>query len=326
MRNSFVRAMSEIMDKEERAILLIGDIGAYLLRDIKSNHPQRFLNMGVSEANMMNVAAGLALEGWIPFVYTITSFVTSRCYDQIRVGVGYHGANVKIVGTGSGVSYSIYGPTHHSLEDISLMSSIPGMVVLSPADGPETIEIAWAAAIHRGPVYIRLMLNVPPIQVQNRGVFEIGKSRLFRDGSDLTLIVTGELVREALGAAELLQNDGLSARVINMSTIKPVDVEAVKKAIEETQAIFTIEEHSIIGGLGSMVASVIAEHRGGKRVIFKRIGIEDCYLNRYGQKSEVYKYLQLDCEGIYKRIKNEVNASLVLFKKANLPSAYEASS
>ena len=291
MRRAFVDSIQKAAAENDRVVLLIGDIGAYLLRDFKKSFPNRLLNMGIAEANMMSAAVGLAMSDWIPFVYTITPFVTARCYDQIRVGVGYHNANVKIVGVGSGISYSALGSTHHSLEDIALMRSIPGMTILSPADGKETAEAVQAAAHHLGPVYIRLMLNVEPLDFHSS-----------EEGNDITIIATGELLREVIKASDLLKADGISVRILNIQTVKPLDKYGIVRAVRETKAIFTVEEHNIIGGLGSAVAEVIAEEKGS-RVLFKRLGFKDVFCRDYGDKDYLLEQYGLSAAAIVKEVK-----------------------
>ncbi len=291
MRRAFVESIQKAAAENDRVVLLIGDIGAYLLRDFKKSFPNRLLNMGIAEANMMSAAVGLAMNNWVPFVYTITPFVTARCYDQIRVGVGYHNANVKIIGVGSGVSYSALGSTHHSLEDIALMRSIPGMTILSPADGKETAEAVRTAAHHVGPVYIRLMLNVEPLDFHSS-----------EEGNDITIIATGELLREVIKASDLLKVEGVSVRILNIQTIKPLDKSSIVRAARETKAIFTIEEHSVIGGLGSAVAEVIAEEKRS-RVLFKRLGFKDVFCKDYGSKDYLLEQYGLSAAAIVKEVK-----------------------
>ncbi len=307
MRKAFVEAISEILDTNDKALLLIGDIGAYLLKDISAKHPNRVINMGIAEAGMMSAAVGLALEGWIPFVYTITPFVTARAYDQIRAGVGYHEANVKIVGIGSGLSYSALGGTHHSIEDIAMMRSIPGMTIISPSDGPETIQATKATANHFGPVYLRLMLNVEPLAIDiKRKEFKIGQAKKLSNGKDLTIIATGELVKEALDVSAMLQKDKIYASIINMSTIKPIDKKTIESEVISAPIIFTLEEHNVIGGLGSGVAEVISESKLKSKPRLVRLGIQDKFTNKYGHKSELYEYLNLDAKSLYKRVKKEI--------------------
>lgn len=303
MRRAFVDSIQEVAAKNDRVVLLIGDIGAYLLRDFKKAFPNRLLNMGISEANMMSTAVGLAMNDWIPFVYTITPFVTARCYDQIRVDVCYQNSNVKIIGVGSGISYSTAGPTHHSLEDIAIMRALPNMTVISPADPLETQEAIRAVVKHKGPVYIRLTLATEPVNYEKVNQYEIGKARLMKNGNDVVLIAVGELVGHALKAASQLEIEGVSCRVVNMHTIKPVDKEVIKKAIRDSKAIITVEEHSIIGGLGSAVAEVIAEEKEGK-VLFKRLGFKDVFCKDYGSKDYLLEQYGLSAVAIVKEVKN----------------------
>lgn len=306
MRKAFVSAISDIMDSDDKVLLLIGDIGAYLLRDITAKYPERVINMGIAEAGMMSAAVGLALEGWTPFVYTITPFVTARAYDQIRAGVGYHEANVKIVGVGSGLSYSALGGTHHSIEDIAMMRSIPGMTIVSPADGPETISATKAVSKIKGPVYLRLMLNVEPLEIPKRKEFKLGKAEIFSIGKDLTIIATGELVKEALEVKRLLKQEKVDVGVINLSTIKPLDKNSIEKAMSKSKLIFTLEEHNVIGGLGSAISEVIAESKTKTKPRLVKLGIQDKFTNKYGHKHELYEYLKLDAYSLKKIISKEL--------------------
>lgn len=302
MRKAFVDSIQEVAAENGRVLLLIGDIGAYLFRNFKKAFPNRLLNMGIAEANMMSTAVGLAMNDWIPFVYTITPFVTARCYDQIRVDVCYQNANVKIVGVGSGISYGTAGSTHHSLEDIAIMRALPNMTVISPADPRETQEAIKAVVKHQGPVYVRLALASEPLDYEKVNRFEIGKARLMRDGDDATLIAAGELVGRALEAASQLEVEGIRCRVVNMHTIKPIDKEVIKKAIRDSKAIITVEEHSIIGGLGSAVAEVIAEEKESK-VLFKRLGFKDVFCKDYGSKDYLLEQYGLSAAAIVKEVK-----------------------
>jgi transketolase len=303
MRNSFVKAAGEIFESNDKTVLLLGDIGAFLLKDIKEKYPNRFYNMGAAEAAMMSVAVGMALDGWIPFVYTITPFVTSRCFDQIRVGAGYHNANVKIVGVGSGVSYGSLGSTHHSIEDLALMRSVPNMTVLSPSDGPETAKATKAAAEHVGPVYLRLGLKVPDLPREGGVNFKIGRAEVIKSTRTVAIISTGDLVRESLGAAEMLEKEGVNVVVVNVSTIKPLDTTTLGNVLSNSYAAVTVEEHSIYGGLGSAVSEIVSKMDPVNRPRFEIMGIEDKFLDKYGKRDQVLKYLGLDSVGIYEKIK-----------------------
>lgn len=303
MRRAFVEAIDEIFAKYDNAILIIGDIGSYMLRNVSAKYPDRIINAGIAEANMMSVAAGMALEGFLPFVYTITPFVTSRCYDQIRVGVGYNGANVKIIGIGSGVSYGVLGATHHSVEDIALMSAIPNMTVISPSDGVETKQAMLAMAEAHGPAYIRLMLNVDEMKIENREPFNIGKAQILKPGKDAFLIATGQLVGETLKAAELLEKENINVGVVNMSTLKPIDADTLVALATTASDFYTIEEHNHTNGLGAIVAMIIAEK--GLPVNLTTIGLPDEFIKQYGHKEELYKDFGLDAAGIIDFVKKK---------------------
>jgi transketolase len=242
----------------------------YLMKEF----PDRHFDVGIAEQNMIGVAAGLAASGKTPFAGTIASFVTGRTYDQIRQSVSYPNANVKIVGGYSGISVGQDGPTHQACEDISLMRGLPNMSVLVPADPLETGQATVIAYESEGPVYLRLIRHAVTTVLPSDYRMQLGKAGVLREGTDVSIIACGIAVEIALKAAELLANDGVSARVLNMSTIKPLDREAVIDCIEGTGGLVTVEDHSIIGGLGSAVAEVIAEEGGGKLI---RIGIPDCY-------------------------------------------------
>lgn len=274
MRESYVRALAEIAKKDKRIFGLVGDIGTFTYDDFKVACPDRFVNVGIAECNMVGMAAGLALEGKIPFIYTITPFVTARAFEPIRVDVCYQNLNVKVVGCGSGFSYSTLGCTHHATDDISIMRALPNMTILSPADPREAGKSVKAAVEHFGPTYIRIGRSGEPNITPEDYNFEIGKSVQLRTGKDLTIIGTGSILYNALQAAEILQRErGLETEVVNMHTIKPIDEKAILESANRTGRVFTLEEHGIIGGLGSAVAEVLAENKEGSGTYFKRIGL-----------------------------------------------------
>ena len=240
----------------------------------KKEFPERHINVGISEADMIGTAAGVASTGKIPFASTFALFAAGRAYDQIRNSVAYPKLNVKICPTHAGVSLGEDGGSHQSVEDIALMRPIPGMTVLCPADATETEKMIFAASEYEGPVYIRLgRLNIPVI-FDNDYKFEIGKAVTLVEGNDVAIIATGLMVNEALKASELLRDKGIKARVINMSTIKPLDEETVLKAAKECKFIVTSEEHSVIGGLGSAVSEYLSEVHPTKVV---KHGIQDVF-------------------------------------------------
>ena len=240
----------------------------------KKEFPERHINVGIAEADMIGTAAGIATTGKIPFASTFAHFAAGRAFDQIRNSVAYPQLNVKICPTHAGVSLGEDGGSHQSVEDMALMRAIPGMVVLSPADAVETEKMVFAAAEYKGPVYVRLgRLNIPVLFDENYK-FEIGKAATLREGNDVAILATGLMVSEALEAAKLLEEKGVKARVVNVSTIKPLDTETVLKAAKECKFIVTNEEHSVIGGLGSAVSEYLSEVHPAKVV---KHGIQDVF-------------------------------------------------
>lgn len=281
MRDSFVNSIYKVTELNKDILCLVGDIGAFLLRNYIKDFPANYYNLGAAEANMVGMAAGLAMSGKIPFVYTITPFITARCFEQIKLDVCYNGANVKLVGVGSGVSYGTMGSTHHTLEDIASIGALPNMVIISPSDPMEVEEAVFAAMKYNGPVYLRLTLTSNPLSY-DRGNFEIGKARIVKEGDDAALIATGDMVSIANQAAEILKNSNINCYVINVHTIKPIDEELIKKLSRECKAIVSIEEHSIIGGLGSAVSSIISQYPKNK-ARFKIMGFNDVFCKEYSK-------------------------------------------
>lgn len=261
----------------------------------RKQYPERFINMGIAEGNMMSTAAGLATCGKTVFASSFAMFASGRAFEQVRNSIAYPKLNVKIGATHAGITVGEDGATHQCLEDIALMRSLPGMVVLNPADAAETCAAVKAAIEYDGPVYLRLgRLAVPRLFDDSDVPFELGKGVQLRNGSDVTIVATGLMVFEALKAAEQLQNEGIDARVIDIHTIKPLDKEIMVKAAEETGCMVTAEEHNIIGGLGSAVAEVLCEHCP---VPMKRIGVQDAF-GRSGKPNELMERYHLTAEDI----------------------------
>jgi transketolase len=302
MRDSFINSIYKATKSNREVLCLVGDIGAFLLRNYIKDFPANYYNLGAAEANMMGVAAGLAMSGKIPFVYTITPFVVARCFEQIKVDVCYNKANVKIVGIGSGVSYGTMGSTHHSLEDIAIMSALPNMVVMSPADPQETEEAILSAAEYDGPVYIRLTLTSKPLDYK-REKFEIGKARIIKKGTDAAIIATGDMVNLALEAAKTLKKDNINCYVVNIHTIKPIDEVLIKKLSKKCKAIVTIEEHCTIGGLGSAVSSVMSQYPQN-RALLKIMGFNDIFIKEYSHdKMKIFEKHGLSLNHLVKEMK-----------------------
>ena len=300
-RESYGNALTELGAKHENMVVLDADLaGATKTSIFKKAFPERHIDCGIAEGNMMGIAAGLAATGKVPFASTFAMFAAGRAFEQIRNSIGYPKLNVKIGATHAGISVGEHGATHQCNEDIALMRTIPGMVVINPADDVEARAAVYAAFEHEGPVYMRFgRLAVPVINDNPDYKFELGKGITLKDGKDMTIIATGLCVCESLEAAKMLAADGIDARVINIHTIKPLDEELVVKAAQETGRIFTVEEHSIIGGLGSAVCDALAEKAPTK---VTKIGVEDTYGESGPAVELIHKY-GLDAEGIYKKIK-----------------------
>lgn len=274
----------ELAQKDKKVYALISDNGAIVYDKYRRDLPGQYLNLGISEANMIGMAAGMASCGKIPFAYTIGAFLAYRAFEFIRNDVCLQNQNVKIVGTGAGQVYSALGPTHHSTEDLGGLRVLPNLTILCPASPLEVKKATKAAYEHDGPVYLRLGTNREAEVYDKDYEFQIGKAVTLKDGKDITLIGTGSILKDVLDVAEQMENKDISARVIDMHTIKPVDKEAVIKAIEETKKIVTVEDHNVVGGLGSAVAEVIAEY--GKSIKFKRLGLEN-FSKGYGTYNDV---------------------------------------
>lgn len=304
MRTAFIDTLTELAKKKDNIFLLTGDLGFSVFENFQRQFHSRFFNVGVAEQNMIGVAAGLALSGKIVFVYSIIPFVTMRCFEQIRNDLCMQNLNVNIVGVGAGLSYGSAGSTHHAMEDIAIMRSLPNMVVVSPSTADETRSTLIAAVEHNGPVYIRLGKNYIPTEHSNSKRFRIGQGITVSEGSDITIISTGGILHTAKVVAEMLSTKGVQVRLINLHTIKPIDKEIIFRAAKETTAIFTIEEHSLIGGLGSAVAELLAESR--VKTKFKRIALPDAFVNEVGEREYLLKKKQLSAQEITKTVLNLV--------------------
>ncbi len=294
-RDAYGQVLAELGAENENIVVLDADLsGSTKTSVFGKKFPERFFNMGIAEANMVGTAAGLAAAGKIPFVSTFAIFAAGRAWEQIRQSVAYPKANVKIVPTHGGITVGEDGGSHQSVEDIAIMRAIPNMTVIVPADAAETRKAIRAAAEYKGPVYIRLGRNKVPAVFQDDCYFEIGKGSEVAPGSDMTFITTGLMTAQAIKAAELLDKEGISARVVHIATVKPLDREIVLKAAEETGAIVTAEEHSIIGGLGGAVAEFLAENHPTP---IKRVGVRDRF-GTSGKAEELIKYFGLTPEDL----------------------------
>lgn len=301
MRNAFADEIFHLAKEDQRLVLLSGDIGNKLFDSFKTLGNKRFLNCGVAEANMMGVAAGMALSGLRPFVYTITPFTTTRCFEQIRVDACYHNVPVVIVGTGSGLSYAELGPTHHSLEDLALLRTLPGMRVFAPCDATELRFILRETLKFNSPAYIRIGKKGEPNIHLSPANLKIGEACVVNSGRDVAILVAGNMVAETLKAAELLSVSGIAAEVVSFHAIKPLDVEYLNKAAKTFQIIVTVEEHGLIGGFGSAVA----EWRSDSDARFRhlRFGSPDEFLHEVGSQHYAREKFGLTAENIAQKIK-----------------------
>lgn len=259
-RSGFGAGLTELGQKNENVVALCADlIGSLKMDAFKENHPERFFQVGIAEANMMGIAAGMTIGGKIPFTGTFANFSTGRVYDQIRQSIAYSGKNVKICASHAGLTLGEDGATHQILEDIGLMKMLPGMTVINTCDYNQTKAATLAIAEHKGPVYLRFGRPKVANFTEENQTFEIGKALQLQEGTDVTLVATGHLVWEALQAAEVLHQEGISAEVINIHTIKPLDNKAILDSVSKTRCIVTAEEHNYLGGLGESVARVLAK-------------------------------------------------------------------
>ena len=299
IRQSYGEALADLGKKNEKIVVLDADLSSATKTNIFAKEfPERFLDMGIAEANMLGTAAGLATCGKIPYVSTFAAFAAGRAYDQIRCSVCYPKLNVKICVTHSGITVGEDGATHQMIEDISMMRTMPNMTVMTTSDDVETKWAVEEISKIEGPVYLRLArVKTNKIYEENQK-FEIGKAIQIGEGTDATIFATGVTVEQALIAKEELQKQGIEVRVVDMHTIKPIDKEMIIKCAKETKKLISVEDHSIIGGLGSAISEVLTENYPVK---LKRIGIKDCF-GRSGKAEELIKYFGIDSESIKKAV------------------------
>ena len=302
MRNAFADEVTKLGAEDRRVVLLSGDIGNKLFDKFKDNAEGRFFNCGVAEANMMGVAAGMALNGLRPVVYTITPFTTTRCFEQIRVDACYHGAPVIIVGTGSGLSYAELGPTHHSLEDLAILRTLPGMTVLAPCDEVELRALLRGALQLDGPAYMRIGKKGEPILHAKGTALRIGKAVTLREGSDLCLIGAGTILSEVMKAADLLARDGVRARVESFHTVKPLDGECLAELFGRYPLVAVAEEHGLMGGLGGSIAEWRAR-QDGRLARMLCFGATDSFLHEIGSQDYARRHYGIDGATIASRVR-----------------------
>jgi transketolase len=297
MRNAFVQRLTELAASDLRIMLLTGDLGFGVFEEFAERFPKQFLNVGVAEQNMIGLATGLALGGRVPFVYSLANFPTLRCLEQIRNDACYHDANVKVVCMGGGFSYGALGISHHATEDLSILRALPQITVVAPGDDWEAAEATSTLANTQGTCYLRIdktsagLTNLPDEE------FHLGKARILREGNDVTLISIGGILNETLKAADLLLKDNIKSRVISLHTLKPLDKDAIFDAAKSTGGIITVEEQTILGGLGGAVAEICLENQIIPPM-FYRIGLKDRFSSIVGSQDYLRNQYQMDAAQI----------------------------
>jgi len=304
MRDHFIERLCRLAEHDPRIMLITGDLGFKVLDEYRERFPRQFLNAGVAEQNMTGLAVGMALEGRVVFTYSIANFPTLRCLEQIRNDACYHDANVKVVSIGGGFSYGPLGISHHATEDLAILRSLPGMTVVSPGGFWETVEATEALVRQPGTCFLRLDKSAGDDRPRREGErFELGRARVLRDGTDCAILVTGGLLEEVLAAADVLEREGIGARVLSVHTIKPLDHEAMLAACRETGAVVTAEEHTIHGGLGGAVAESLLD-QGVLPRRFLRLGLQGEFSSIVGSQKYLRTRYGLDAETIAKRVRD----------------------
>lgn len=306
------KALVELGEQHDDVVALTADLGKSTKIGMFQEHfPDRFFNVGIAEQNMFGVAAGMAKAGMVPFLSTFSVFASLRSADQLHTDICYQNVNAKVIATHSGTSFGQAGSTHHAICDMAVVRSMPNITLICPADGMETVNAVRAAYENPGPYYIRINRGFDRVLYPNTDYgFEVGKAVELHEGTDITVIACGSCAFQALQAANFLDNsDGLKVRVLNMHTIKPIDREAIVKAISDTRRIITVEDHSVIGGLGAAVAEVIAET--GKGCAFKRLGIQDQFAP-IGLHEDIMSILGIDSNGIIAAVREVMKADFEL--------------
>lgn len=302
MRKTCLEMVYELAKKDKRIFFIGSDLGVGTLDKFKKEMPDRFFMEGVSEANLIGMAAGLAMEGKIPYVNTIATFLTRRCFDQIVVDLCLHNVKVRLISSGGGMVYAPLGPTHEAIEDIAILRAIPNMTIIVPADAGEMRRLMPLTVDHPGPIYIRLAKGGDPIVTTDTTPFEIGKAFIMREGKDALIVSTGITLKHSLEAAQMLGKDGLQAAVIHVPTVKPLDQETILRLASASPIIVTIEEHTLMGGLGSAVAEIIAEANFKTPKKFKRIGIPDVFPDQYGSQAGLMERYSITSQSLISTI------------------------
>ncbi len=302
MRATCLDMIYSLAKEDERIFFIGSDLGIGVLSQFKKEMPDRFFMEGISEAHIVGMAAGLAMEGKIPYVNTIAPFLTRRCFEQVVLDVCLHNVNVRLVGSGGGFVYAPLGPTHLATDDLGILRTIPNMTIVAPADADEMRRLMPQTVDYPGPMYIRLAKGYDPIVTSNDYKFEIGKAIAMRDGQDALIITTGIGLKMALEAADILSQKGIDASVLHMHTVKPLDTASILKYSDPVPVVVVLEEHSIIGGLGSAVAETLLEADFNTIKRFRRIGIPDEFADEYGSQDSLLKRYNITSDRVVSEI------------------------
>lgn len=303
MRERCLKTITELAREDERVIFIGSDLGVGVMADYKAAFPDRFFMEGVAEQNLVGLAAGLAMEGRVVYLNTIATFLTRRCFEQIAVDLCLHNVNVRLIANGGGVVYAPLGPTHLATEDLAILRALPNMTILAPADAEEMARAVRATLDHTGPVYVRVAKGYDPVVTTDTGTFRIGRAAPMRDGHDALIVTTGVGLQVCLAAADQLTAARIDATVLHMPTVKPLDTESLAVAAERVPVIVTVEEHSIVGGLGSAVAEFLAEADllGGRK--FRRVGFPDVFPSGYGDQTGMMKRYRITPDAVSTLVK-----------------------
>ena len=302
MRKTCLNSVFDLAKDDKRVVFIGSDLGVGVLEVMQKEIPDRYFMEGVAEQNVIGIAAGLAMEGFIPFVNTIATFLTRRCYDQLAVDVCMQNLPVRLIANGGGLVYAPLGPTHLSCEDIAIMTALPNMTVVAPTDAVEMSRLIKDSIDYPGPLYIRMGKGGDPIVSKNDGQFKIGKAIILREPGEIAIIACGVTVSRALEAAEILEKKGVNCGVINMHTLKPLDSHTVKQVAKKVRYLITLEEHSIHGGLGSMICSLLLDRVEGPLPKVIRVGIPDEFPSSYGSQDTLMKKYGLGSKQIVRQI------------------------
>jgi transketolase len=303
MRESCLKMVYELAKTDERVVFIGSDLGVGVLSEFKNDIPSRFFMEGVSEQNLVGVAAGMALEGRIVYLNTIATFLSRRCYEQVAVDLCLHNVNVRLIANGGGVVYAPLGPTHLAIEDLAIMRALPNMTIVAPADAVEMVRFMKVSVDHPGPIYIRVAKGHDPVVTTDTGPFVIGKAVPMRDGDEILIATTGVGLQVSLAAAEKLATAGIRAAVLHFPTVKPLDTIALHEHVKQAAVVVSVEEHTVIGGLGSAIAEDLAEADllSGRR--FKRFGIPDVFPKGYGDQNGMLRKYGVSAENVAEQVK-----------------------